>query len=60
MSVHFISAATGEGANELIGKAWELVSKAPRLSPKKKEEEFKVFRPRPLSDKKAAKQGEEA
>ena len=60
VSVHFISAATGEGANELIGKAWELVSKAPRLSPRKKEEEFKVFRPRPLSDKKAAKRGEEA
>jgi GTP-binding protein len=60
VSVHFISAATGEGANELMSKAWELVSKAPRLSPKKEEEEFKVFRPRPLSDKKAAKRGEEA
>ncbi len=60
VSVHFISAATGEGVNELMSKAWELVSKAPRLSARKEEEEFKVFRPRPLSDKKSAKRGDEA
>ena len=60
VSVHFISAATGEGVKELISKAWELVSKAPRLSRKKEEEEFKVFRPRPLPSKKAGKRGEEA
>ena len=59
VAVHFISAATGEGANELMSKAWELVTKAPRLSPKKEEEEFKVFRPHPLSNKKAAKREEE-
>jgi len=60
MSVHFISGASGEGVRELMNKVWELVSKAPRLSPKKGEEEFKVFRPRPLPAKKAAKRGEEA
>jgi GTP-binding protein len=61
VSVHFISAATGEGVRELMSKALELVSKAPGVSPEKREdEEFKVFRPRPLSTKKAAKQGEEA
>ena len=59
-SVHFISAATGEGVRELMNKAWELVSKAPRPSPGKEEEGFKVFRPRPLPAKKAAKRGEEA
>jgi GTP-binding protein len=58
VSVHFISAATGEGVKELMGKAWELVSKAPRLSPGKEEAEFKVFRPRPLPAKKAGTQGE--
>jgi len=60
VSVHFISAASGEGARELMNKAWELVSKAPRLAPRKQEEEFKVFRPRPLPSKKAGKRGEEA
>jgi len=60
VSVHFISAVTGEGVNELMSKAWELVSKAPRLSAKKEEEGFKVFQPRPLSGKKAGKRGEEA
>jgi len=57
--VHFISAATGEGVKELMSKALELVSKADKASSKEKEAEFKVFRPRPLSSKKAAKQGEE-
>jgi len=57
--VHFISAATGEGVREVMNKAWELISKAPRVSPRKEEEEFKVFRPRPLPAKKAAKRGEE-
>ncbi len=56
--VHFISAATGEGVRELMSKAWDLVSKVPRLSTGKEEAEFKVFRPRPLSSKKAGKQGE--
>ena len=59
VSAHFISAATGEGVREVKNKAWELVSKAPRLSPKKKEEEFKLFQPRPLPAKKAGKRGEE-
>ena len=57
--VHFISAATGEGVKEVMNKAWELVSKAPRLSPRKEEEEFKVFQPRPLPAKKSGKRGEE-
>ncbi len=61
VSVYFISAATGEGVKELMSKALELVSRAPGISPEKREEEgFKVFRPRPLSSKKAAKQGEGA
>ena len=60
ISVHFISAATGEGVRELMNKTWELVSKAPRLSGKKEEEEFKVFRPRPLPARRAAKGKEES
>ena len=58
VSVYFISAATGEGVKELMSKAWELVSKTDKASPKAKEAEFKVFRPRPLSSRKAGKQGE--
>jgi GTP-binding protein len=58
VSVYFISAATGEGVKELMNKAWELVSKTDKASPKAKEAEFKVFRPRPLSSRKAGKQGE--
>jgi GTP-binding protein len=61
VSAYFISAATGEGVKELMSKAWELVSRTPSVSPEeRKEEEFKVFRPRPLSSKKAGKQGEGA
>jgi GTPase len=60
VSVHFISAVTGEGVKELMSKALELVSKADKASAKAKEAEFKVFRPRPLPDKEAGKQGEGA
>lgn len=60
ISVHFISAATGEGVREIINKAWETVSKAPRISPMKEEGEFKVFRPRPLPARKAAKRRDQA
>lgn len=58
--VCFISAATGEGVRELLGKALELVSQARSASPDKKEEpEFKVFRPRPLSARRARHRGVE-
>ena len=49
-TVHFISAATGEGTPELMRKALELLSRAwRRPHVEKKEEEFKVFRPEPVS-----------
>ena len=57
--IYFMSAATGEGVGELMKKTLELVSQADSApSVKKEEAEFKVFRPRPLSPKKAAHHGE--
>ena len=53
--LYFISAATGEGVEELMKKTLELVSQADSApSAKKEEAEFKVFRPRPLSPRRAA------
>lgn len=52
--VYFVSAATGEGVRELMRKALELVSLVNTASRKREEAGFKVFRPRPLSPKKAA------
>ena len=58
--LHFISAATGEGVQELMKKTLELVSQADSVPAMKKKEEaeFKVFRPRPLSAKRATQRGE--
>jgi GTP-binding protein len=56
--VYFISAATGEGVEELMKKTLELVSKEGKSVEIKKEPEYKVFRPRPLSDRKSARQRE--
>jgi GTP-binding protein len=57
--VYFISAATGEGVEVLIKKTLELVSQdggVPSVPSEEKERtEFKVFRPRPLSLRKAAR-----
>ncbi len=50
--LYFISAATGEGLQELMNKTLELVSKSGAFK-QKDEAEFKVFRPRPLSPRKA-------
>lgn len=59
--VYFISAETGEGVKEVMQKALELVSQSDAASTEKKEgERFRVFRPRPLSPRKAAKQGGKA
>ena len=56
--LYFISAATGEGVEELMKKTLELVSQADSVPSMKKEEaEFKVFRPRPLSPRRAAHHG---
>ena len=57
--VYFISAATGEGVEELMMKTMELLSQADgAVSEKKGESGFKVFRPRPLSPQKGARRGE--
>ena len=56
--LYFISAATGEGVGELMKKALELVSQADSVPLMKKgEAEFKVFRPRPLSPRRAGHHG---
>ena len=48
--IHFISAATGEGVEGLMKQALEIVSLAP-TEPQlmAEEEQFKVFRPRPVT-----------
>ena len=57
--VYFISAATGEGVEELMMKTLELLSQCGGVVSEKKEESgFKVFRPRPLSPQKGARRGE--
>jgi GTP-binding protein len=57
--VYFISAATGEGVEELMMKTMEVLSQAGGAVLEKKEESgFKVFRPRPLSPQKGARRGE--
>ncbi|MEE8470257.1 MAG: GTPase ObgE [Dehalococcoidia bacterium] len=56
--IYFVSAATGEGVGELLEKALELVSQAKgTFSEQRQEAEFKVFRPRLLSAKRAVKGG---
>ena len=56
--VYFISAATGEGVEELMMKTMEVLSQAGGAVLEKKEESgFKVFRPRPLSPQKGARRG---
>lgn len=55
--VYYISAATGEGVNELMLKTLELLASAKSAGSPKQEPEFKVFRPRPLSTKRALTQG---
>jgi GTP-binding protein len=56
LPVYFISAATGEGVEDLMNKVLELVSRAGRDAlPGKEQAEFKVFRPRPVSPRKAAR-----
>ena len=54
--VYFISAATGEGVWELMGKAMEMISQAGEDVPVNGEkEQFKVFRPRPLTKRNSMK-----
>ena len=54
MPIFFISAATGEGVGELLGKTLELVSRADEAAPAREDEDqFKVFRPLPQSPKRA-------
>ena len=56
--VFFVSAATGEGVEELMRKTLELLSQERSVPSQKREEEgFKVFRPRPLAPKRAAHRG---
>lgn len=43
-NVFFISAATGEGIDELLVETWRILKEQPIEKPKK-EEEYKVFRP---------------
>lgn len=61
VDVYFISAATGEGVDELMKKTLEMLSRADSAatipSGQLEEAEFKVYRPRPLSPKKAARRG---
>lgn len=56
--VYFISAATGEGVEDLMKKTLELLSRAGSFVEKKKEPEaeYKVFRPQPLAPRKGARQ----
>jgi len=58
--VYFISAATGEGVEDLMKKTLELVSRtvSPVATKKEPEAEYKVFRPRPLSDRKRSRREE--
>jgi GTP-binding protein len=54
--VYYISAATGEGVRGLLLKALEMVVRSGKTgTEKKEEEEFKVFRPRPLPSRKGSK-----
>jgi hypothetical protein len=54
--VYYISAATGEGVRALLLRAVELVAQSGKKEmEKKEEEEFKVFRPRPLPSRKGSK-----
>src|SRR4030042_588351 len=54
--VYYISAATGEGVRELLLRAVELVAQSGKKEMgKKEEEEFKVFRPRPLPSRRGSK-----
>jgi GTP-binding protein len=54
----FISAATGEGADDVMRRALELVSRGSGAAPaKEREEEFKVFRPRPISTGREGRRG---
>lgn len=61
VDVYFISAATGEGVDELMKKTLEMLSRAESAAPlstgQADEAEFKVYRPRPLSPGKAARRG---
>jgi len=54
--IFFISAATGEGIWELISKTLELISKTKSTLRREDRAEYKVFRPRPLSSRKAWQQ----
>ncbi|MFC2058100.1 GTPase ObgE [Chloroflexota bacterium] len=54
--VFFISAATGEGVQELMNKALELISRSGITLRQKDSVEYKVFRPRPLSPRKPRQQ----
>jgi len=60
--VYYISAATGEGTEELMKKALELVSVAESTASvgvtKEEDTGFKVFRPRPMSPGKTKGRGE--
>jgi len=59
----FISAATGEGVDEVMRRGLELLSQEKEVSPaaseKDDETEFKVFRPRPVSARKRGRRGGE-
>jgi len=61
VTAYYISAATGEGVDELMIKALEMLAQTDIVAPVRigaeGETEFKVFRPRPLSPKKAAHRG---
>ncbi|UCG83244.1 MAG: hypothetical protein JSW38_13975, partial [Dehalococcoidia bacterium] len=61
VDVYFISAATGEGVDELMKKTLDMLTQADSTAPihteQAAEAEFKVFRPRPLSTKKAGGRG---
>ncbi len=59
--IFFISAATGEGVEEVMKKVLELVTQAESvpsiLARKEAEVDFKVFRPPPVSPKRGGKHG---
>jgi len=54
--VFFVSAATGEGVQDLMDKALELISRTGSTSRQRDSVEYKVFRPRLLSPRKPRQQ----
>jgi len=57
--IHFISAVTGEGVEELMKKTLEMIDKAGDIPYEgERKEEFKVFRPKPLNPKSRSTRGD--